>query len=163
MRKRDYEGVFDGDELALIRSLARQAGVRRHELPDILQEIALDLVQSDEWSQAEPAERGGMLWVATRNAVSRITRKESRQRRRDEQKALLCDELYWDKAPLQLDVQDTVASLDSRCQEVCGYLVEGLSADAISRRMGCSWHTVTALIRKIRDRFEETGVDGWLE
>ncbi len=55
-----------------------------------------------------------------------------------------------------------VASLDVQCQAVCELLTQEVPKLQIAKRLNCDWHTVDGLVRTIRQRFEETGVNQWL-
>jgi len=160
----EYEGLFEKREVELIRQWAKRGGIQPEEVPDVLQEVAMVVVQQpDDWPATTSAERKQLLWVVTRNVLGKIKRAERRRRRRDEQKATMVEEAYCDDAtPIRLDVQEVVARLDERCQTVCELLSQGLSKSQIAERMQCGWHTVDRLVRTIRERLEEAEVDAWL-
>jgi len=160
----EYEGLFEKREVELIRQWAKRAGIQSDEIPDVLQEVAIVVIQRpDGWSSATSARRKQLLWVLTRNALGKIKRTERRRCQRDEQKASMTEEAYCEDATsMRLDVQEVVASLDERCQTVCELLSQGLSRSQIAERMNCGWHTVDRLVHTIRQRFEETEVSQWL-
>jgi len=128
---------------------AKQAGFRADEIPDLLQDIAVAVIERpDLWQWASKSRRKQLLWVLTRNTLGKIRRTEDRRRRRDEQKASMTEEAYCDNAgPISLDVQNVVAGLDERCQTVCELLSEGLSRADIAERLQCNWHTADRLVR----------------
>ena len=156
----EYEGLFEEREVELIEQWAKRAGLQSDEIQDVLQEVAIVVVQQpDSWLATAGAKRKQLLWVLTRNVAGKIKRAERRRRRRDEQKAAMVDEAYRDDAtPMRLDVQEVVAGLDERCQIVCDFLSQGLSKSQIAERMQCGWHTVDRMVRTIRGQFEERGL-----
>ncbi len=165
MSGNEYEGVFEKREVELIRWWANQAGFQPSDVPDLLQEAAIAVIQRPNgWPQASGTERRQLLWAFTKSTSGRIKRSEGRQQQRDEQKALMVDEAYCDNAtPIRLDVQEVVAGLDERCQTVCQLLSEGLSKLQIAEQMQCSWHAVDRLVQTVRLRLEEAEVDAWLQ
>ncbi len=164
MIRNEYEGWFEKQEVELIRRWAKRGGIPSDGAYDVLQEVAMVVVQQpDDWSAMTAVERKQLLWVVTRNVLGKIKRAERRRRRRDEEKAAMVEEAYCDNAtPIRLDVQEVVAGLDERCQTVCGLLSQGLSKSQIAERMQCGWHTVDRLVRTIRERLQEAEVDAWL-
>lgn len=165
MTDNEYEGLFEEREVELIGRWARRSGLQPDEIPDVLQEVAMDVCQQlEEWLATQGADRRQMLWILTRNVSGKIKRADRRRRRRDEQKALMTEEAYCDTTmPARLDVQDVVAGLDERCQTVCALLSQGLSKSQIAKQMQCGWHTVDRLVRTIRERLEAAEVDEWLQ
>jgi len=155
----EYEGLFEKREVELIRQWAKRAGLQSDAIPDVLQEVAMVVVQQPgDWPATTSAKRKQLLWGLTRNVLGKIKRVERRRRRRDEQKASMVEEAYCDDTtPMRLDVQEVVASLDERCQAVCDLLSQGLSTSQIAKRMNCGWHAVDRIVREIRRRFEEHG------
>ena len=87
MTDNEYEGLFEEREVELIGRWARRSGLQPDEIPDVLQEVAMDVCQQlEEWSAAQGADRKQMLWILTRNVSGKIKRADRRRRRRDEQK-----------------------------------------------------------------------------
>ncbi|MDP6558153.1 MAG: ECF-type sigma factor [Pirellulaceae bacterium] len=70
---------------------------------------------------------------------------------------------YEDATPLRLDVHTALSQLSDDEREVCEALSHGFSIHEIATRLGCDWHTVNRRITRIRARFTELGLDGWLE
>lgn len=165
MGERGYEGVLEDREVKLIRQWANRAGIQPADIPDVVQEVAMVVIQRPEqWVQPPPARRRQLLWGITKNTLGKVKRSEGRRRRRDEQKSLMVEEAYCDNTtPMRLDVQEVVASLDDRCRTVCGHLSRGLSKSQIAEQMHCGWHVVDRLVRTIRQRLEEAGVNEWLQ
>ncbi len=161
MMGNEYEGLLEKRDVRLIRRWAMRAGFQPDEIPDVLQEVAMAVIQNpDGCLAATGAERKLSLWILARDTFSRITRAEQRRRQRDEQKALMVHEAYCDDVtPVRLDVQTIVAGLDEQCRTVCKLLSQGLSQSQIAKRMQCGWHTVDRLVRTIRERFEEHGFE----
>lgn len=165
MTGNEYEGVFEKQEVELIQQWAKRAGFRSDEIPDVLQDVAMVVIQRpDRWLLATSTRRKQLLWVITKNTLGKIKRAERRRRRRDEQKASMAEEAYCDNAtPTRLDVQAVVAGFDERCQAVCELRSRGLSKSQVAERMNCGWHTVGRLVHTISQRLEEAGVNEWLQ
>lgn len=60
-----------------------------------------------------------------------------------------------------MDVASAIGDLSPREQEICRGLADGLSVAQLAKQMGCGWHTVARIIRRLRQRFEQLGLDGW--
>jgi DNA-directed RNA polymerase specialized sigma24 family protein len=165
MIRNEYDGLLEKREVDLIRQWAKRGGMQSDGVSDVLQEVAMVVVQQPgDWSATTSKDRQQLLWVVTRNVLSKIKRAERRRRQRDEEKAAMSEEAYCDNAtPIRLDVQEVVAHLDERSQTVCELLSQGLSKPQIAERMQCGWHTVDRLVRTVRERLEEAGVDAWLQ
>ena len=165
MSGNEYEGVFQAQEVDLIRRWAKRGGIQSDDVSDVLQEVAMVVLQQPgNWPAISSSERKQALWIVTRDVLGKIKRMERRRRQRDEQKALMVEEAYIDNStPMRLDVQKVIAGLDRRCQTVCELLSQGRPKSEIAERMQCGWHTVDRLMRTIRERLEEAGVDAWLQ
>ena len=160
-----YEGVLKKQEVKLIKKWAKQAKAQPHEIPDVLQDVVMAILRCpDGWPRATSARRKQLLWVITRNTLGKIRRTEERQRRRDEQKALTAEEAYIDHtSAMRLDVQEVLAGFDDQCRAVCELLSQEVPKSQIAERLNCDWREVDGLVRTIRQRFEETGVNQWLQ
>ena len=60
---------------------------------------------------------------------------------------------------LRMDVKEGIASLSQFDQAVAKALADGMSKAAVARELECEWNTVNKAVRRIRERFEELGID----
>jgi DNA-binding NarL/FixJ family response regulator len=58
------------------------------------------------------------------------------------------------------DIWEIVARLDPKDQQLCRMLSAGESIEAIAGQLECGWHTVKRRIDRLRQVFEEMGMDG---
>ena len=57
-----------------------------------------------------------------------------------------------------LDVRTALGRLSERDRAVCRLLAEGESVTSIAGLLECSWHTVDAIVARIRGQFESLGL-----
>lgn len=165
MRTLSYDGLVEQWKVDLIVRRARRMGFRRDELPDIQQEIVMDVLEF----RYDPARSNGakertVLQTLIDNCLRHIKRTAMRDRAKVERFRDRVEETYdATEQELALDVRDAVADLPPRERDVCRALADGCSRHEIARQLGCGWHTVDRLIRRIRDHFQKIGLDGWVE
>ena len=70
---------------------------------------------------------------------------------------------YVDTVAFHLDVQTALSRLSEDERQICEALSYGLSIREVAACLGCDWHTANRRIARIRARFIEMGLDGWLE
>ena len=159
-----YDGVLEQWKVDLVIHRAKLLGFRPHELPDALQEaviVVLDF-QYDPNHANGAAERTALITVID-NRLRKMKRSATRYRAHVERFGLNATEFSRDEVDFcAMDVASAVADLTEREQSVCRGLSEGFSKAQIARKLGCGWHTVERVIRRLRDRFEELGLDGWM-
>jgi DNA-directed RNA polymerase specialized sigma24 family protein len=174
MTQNTYPPELPKWKIKLIQRRALRMGFRRDEVDDALQRIVPHVLRF----VFDPAKANGAceqtaLVALIDQQLKAMARAQSRYRRHIEQfrhdlgaqhdreavpAAALCDE----PTELVLDVQMAVAGLPSPERDVCTALGNGCSLAQIARDLGCTWHEVRRTIESIRNRFEVTGLAGWM-
>ena len=159
-----YDGVIEQWKVDLITHRARLLGFRPHELPDALQEAALVVLGFEyDPNHANGARERTALVTIIDNRLRKMKRSATRYRAHVERLGQSASEFSREEVdPRVLDVATVVADLTEREQVVCRGLADGLSKAQIARELGCGWHTVERIIQRLRRRFEELGLDGWV-
>jgi len=159
-----YDGVIEQWKVDLITHRAKLLGFRPHELPDALQEAVLVVIEFEyDPDHANGATERTALVTIIDNRLRKMKRSATRYRAHVERFGQSATEFSREEVdPRVMDVARAVADLTEREQAVCRGLADGRSIDDIAKRMGCGWHTVERIIRRLRDRFEELGLDGWV-
>ena len=159
-----YDGVIEQWKVDLITHRAKLLGFRAHELPDALQEAVLVVLEFEyDPNHANGATERTALVPIIDNRLRKMKRSATRYRAHLERLGQSAPEFSREEVdPRVLDVASVVADLTEREQAVCRGLADGLSKAQIARELGCGWHTVERIIRRLRQRFEELGLDGWV-
>ena len=159
-----YDGVIEQWKVDLITHRAKLLGFRAHELPDALQEAVLVVLEFEyDPNHANGATERTALVPIIDNRLRKMKRSATRYRAHVERLGQSALEFSREEVdPRVLDVATVVADLTEREQAVCHGLADGLSKAQIARELGCGWHTVERVIRRLRKRFEELGLDGWV-
>jgi len=159
-----YDGVLERWKVDLVIHRARRHGFKPHEMPDVLQEATLVLLEFryDSDHDAGATERTALTAVVD-NRLSKMRRSATRYRLHLECFARRVPEFSPEEVDLcMLDVLDALDHLSDRERTVCFGLAEGLSIAGIARRLGCGWHTVKRTVDGLRERFEANGLKGWV-
>jgi DNA-binding NarL/FixJ family response regulator len=159
-----YDGIIEQWKVDLITHRAKLLGFRPHELPDAMQEAVLVVLEFQyDPNHANGATERTALVPIIDNRLRKMKRSATRYRAHVERHGLNAPEFSREEVdPRVLDVATVVAGLTEREQVVCRGLAAGLSKAQIARELGCGWHTVERIIRRLRQRFEELGLDGWV-
>lgn len=156
-----YGGVVEFWSVRLALARIRRFGFPRHEWPDRLQELVLEIMAF----KFDPAKANGAskttavcglinkrlvsAWRATQRYERRIAR-------------LRPEECYSDQAGLRLDVRTALANLPPRERSVGEGICRGQSVSEIARALGCGRATVRRLRENIRQRFMALRLDAWV-
>lgn len=160
-----YDGILEQWKVDLIVQRARRMGYRRHELPDVMQRVALALRRF----KFDPARsNGAQESTAVQALIDRrllfMRRTEARYRKKvefaSERSEPMC---HADDEYLVMDVRTAMAGLTECDRAICLQLMAGCSMDEAARNIGCSWHTVKAAVGRIAAHFRRMGVDAWLQ
>ncbi len=160
----------------MVLALKRMAGLGfpRHEWGQLLQELALDiwLFRYDSNGRNGASESTALFALITNRLMGamRNRRREQDVMVRLESVLIEQDEeldpdpalVYEDNEPIRIDVRQAVASLPPRERAVCEGLRHGETIHEIAQRLRCSWHAVKSAIARIRSRFENIGLDGYV-
>ena len=165
MEMPNYDGIIEKWKVNLIIHRAKRCGFRPHEIPDALQEAVLVVLefQYDPDHANGATERTALVPIID-NRLRKMKRAAARYRMHLERFGQDATEFSRDEVdPRVMDVASAIADLSPREQEVCRGLADGLSVAQMAKQMGCGWHTINRIIRRLRERFEELGLEGWME
>jgi RNA polymerase sigma factor (sigma-70 family) len=165
MEMPNYDGIVDTWKVKLIVQRAKRHGFKPHEIPDALQEVVLVLLEFKyDPEQAKGATERTALTTVIDNRLKKMKRSAARYRKHVECLGQDATEFSHEEVkPLAMDVADVVAELSAREQVVCRGLADGLSKSQLAQQMGCGWHTIDRIVRSLRERFAQLGIDGWVE
>ena len=171
----DGDGLLEAWKIELVLERVRRVRFPSRDRADVGQELLLKV-----WRfQFEPAKSNGakeatVLRMVVDRALISKGRSERREEKRDqryrEHVAVTVPHVqggpphsYEDVTPLRLDVHFAVGMLDPRERAVCLGLGRGDSLCEIACDLGCCVQTVRRTIDRIRRRFRQMGLKGWLE
>lgn len=159
-----YDGLVERWKVDLIATRARRMGFRKDEFPDIQQQIILDVMAFRfDADKSNGAKESTALQALIDNHLKNICRASARYQAHLEQLGGERPfETDFESEELAADIRETLATLPDREQDVCLALARGSSKHEIAERLGCGWHTVDRLVHRIRERFTENGLDGYL-
>ena len=165
MEMPNYDGVIENWKVNLIIYRAKRHGFKPHEIPDALQEAVLVVLEFEyDPNHANGATERTALTTVIDNRLRKMKRSAARYRMHLERLGQDATEFSRDEIdPRVIDVASAVADLSEREQTVCRGLADGLSKARIAKQMGCGWHTIERIIRRLRQRFEELELDGWVK
>jgi len=162
MERLDYGGLVELWKLELIVNRAKRIGLQWNDIQDLQQGIIREVMGfSYKSAKSNGATEATALTALIDNYLKKLIRSEARYREHLGQFSCQVQRSY-NPVPderLAMDVQDAVAALSKQECMVCQALSQGQSKSQIARTLGCGWHTVDRLIRRIRRRFEKLGLD----
>ena len=172
----DYGDLIEEWKVDLIRARARRFGFRADELPDLEQNIVMELLglQYDPSLEGGASETTFLIAVIDRQ-LRQIRRRRARIRRKASYEALSLDsnasaahEAAWQLSythdpAMQLDIQQALLGLTPAERAICQALSQGFSQAAIARATGRSKAAICNEVRKLRARFREWRLDEYLE
>lgn len=155
-----YDGLLESWKVRLIVSRAKRLGFRRHDLEDVQQELALDVI-AFRYDPSKGAAEPTALTSMIDNRLKAIRRRSWRYAMRvtsagdgPQLEVLLVD----GQADLRLDVLTVMATLSATELAICLRLIQGQSVRQIARHLKRGWHWVDRIIKGIRGRFELMGL-----
>jgi len=160
-----YDGILEQWKVDLIAERARRMGFGKHDLPDVMQRVAMALRRF----KFDPARsNGAQESTAVQALVDRylrfIRRTEARYRKKVEFASQRTEPMcHADDEHLVIDVRKAIAQLPGRDRDICLQLMAGCSLEEAARNVGCSWHTVKAAVGRIAAHFRRMEVDAWLQ
>ncbi|MGE4157639.1 MAG: hypothetical protein AB7F75_00915 [Planctomycetota bacterium] len=161
MERLDYDGIVEPWKVELIVTRARRMGFRWDEIPDAQQQMILDVVGFEyDAAKSNGAKESTALQALIDNHLKKFCRSNARYRAHlDRLGSTVSDGAFSPNLHAILDVRAVVAELPEREQAVCRMLAEGCRKVDIARKLGCCWHTVASIVRRLRRLFEELGLD----
>ncbi len=159
-----YEGIFTSLQIKLIISRAQKLGFRDHEIPDVLQEVAIEWLgfQYDLKKNTCQDENAVLIAVAD-NRLCKLIRGAERDKARIDAIAptvpQTCD---FSETELAVDVRETLDTMNSPDRTVGYMLMAGYSKNQIAYKMCRDWHVVNRACERIRKHFIASGLEGWV-
>jgi DNA-directed RNA polymerase specialized sigma24 family protein len=166
-----YEGAFEAWKMRLAVSRIKALGFPKADWPDIMQDLAVVILEFeyDPNHDNGASEQTALYAVINRHLLSLMRRRYRNRRGFDRYLRRLGiheDGTYVGPDPcvevnfaLGMDVERALSSLSEFDRAVAHGLTESLSKAAMSRRLGCQWNTIHKAMRRIREHFEELGID----
>jgi len=157
-----YAGILDNHLYRRIVRRARRRGFRGQDVDEAVHTVVLYLTGFNSPAPALTAQPSCLPTIIDRQLVM-LHRSRSRRQHQLEEWALRAGGVPAETVPdqswqIQEDVRKAIAALPHLEQRVCSGLLEGLSLDAIARRLGVDWHTVYRQRVQIRRHFEAFGL-----
>jgi len=159
-----YDGIIEQWKVDLIVSRAEIMCFRDHEIPDVLQEVVLELLnfKYDPDHAAGAKEQTALTYVID-NHLRNFRRADTRYRAHVERLGETASEFSREEVDERaLDVAAALASLTEMEQFICRRLVEGKIKTEIAAELDCSRHALDRVLRRIRKQFREIGLGGWI-
>lgn len=169
-----YEGELERWKIDLALSRIVRFGFPEHEWHERMQDLAIEMVNF-RYVPAKPdgASESTVLYSLVTNRLRDCLRRKYRREEKSESLDALIESRgealedsqrlrRRDVKPCVLDVRAAVAELPPKERAVCQGLLEGESIAEIARRLRCGWHTVNRTLARVRGRFEEMGLRGWI-
>ncbi|TET37968.1 MAG: sigma-70 family RNA polymerase sigma factor [Planctomycetota bacterium] len=162
MNRLDYDGLVESWKVDLIISRAKRMGFRCDEMEDLQQELILDVMHFRyDTAKSNGATETTALIALIDNRLKKLRRSETRYRAHLERLAVERKRAYA-STPSECwvnDVREAVEFLPMREYMVCCLLGRGYSKLQIANALGCGWHTVDRLMRRIRKHLLALGLD----
>jgi DNA-binding CsgD family transcriptional regulator len=162
----NHQGFAEPWQADLALTRVRRSGFPEHEWPDLLQELALKVGKfTFDDAKSNGAKESTVLrtvidrHLATRNRSKRRAERSARKFRRCALHQGVCE----DPIELRTDVRQLVGTLTPKEQAVCEGFGSGRSLAEIAVELACSIASVRRAKARIRKRFEEAGMKGWLD
>ena len=161
--------TIDRWKLDLVRARAVRLGFRGADLADVQQEVLLE-VMSFQFQPARATESTVLIALIDRRLCMARRRQHRYQRhlkriqKQMEVESCCSDAVetgHAEQINRNCDVQEIVARLEPKDQELCRMLSAGESIEAIASQLECGWHTVKRRIDRLREVIEEMGMDGY--
>lgn len=154
----------------LVRARAVRLGFRGADLNDVQQEVLLEVMGFQfQPTRANGATEATALTALIDRRLCMARRRQHRYQRRLEQiytranadgsSSGMVEVSHETQIDRNLDVQTILAKLEPEDRSLCEMLSAGQSIEAIADQLGCGWHTVKRRIDRLRQFFEEAGLD----
>jgi len=158
----EYEGLIDKWKIDLIKSRAKLYRFRKHELPDVLQEVVLEVLDF-EYDPDNGAKEASALTAIIDRRLAKLQRSEIRYRGHVERKGWTMSMFSPEGVDAcGIDVRAVLAELPEQEQAICRMVAAGYTHIEIGKALGLSRKTVHRTLPRLRERFEEVGLSGWV-
>jgi len=166
-----YEGAFEAWKASLAFSRIKAMGFPKRDWPDLMQELAILIIKFEyDPDHANGATEQTALYAAINRHLLFLMRGRCRDRQGFDRYlrslGVHVDGTYVGPEPcievdyaLKVDVEQGIAGLSQFDQAVAKGLAAGLTKAGVARKLDCEWNTVNKAVRRIREHFEEMGID----
>ncbi|MCL2640334.1 MAG: helix-turn-helix domain-containing protein [Phycisphaerales bacterium] len=161
----NYAGMVPPEILELIARRVRYYRIRADELDDLQQQIVPLLMEF----RYDPAIANGAsettaMTAVIDNQIKVHKRSNRRHQRRIERMQTQVRESTTDPTvDLRLDMERTLMQLSPQDRAICQHLAQGHSTTDIAQRLNCCRATVDHAVRRVRQVFEEAGLQIWID
>ena len=168
MSGNDYGNLIEKWKVELIERRARRLGFKDHEIPDLEQEIVLELLEFR--FKEGPASESTLVTRIIDLQLFKILRSRKRDlRRANYEKApveLLTDRSYFSmsevtRTNLRLDIEAAMAGLSPEEEKICKALRRGENQASIARTLGKSRSRICEMVQGLRARLQRWGLGGF--
>jgi len=166
-----YEGAFEAWKARLAISRIKALGFPKRDWPDLMQDLAVVILEFayDPNHGNGASEQTALYSVINRHLLYRMRCRYSDRRGFEQYLRSLGiheDGTYIGPEPcsemdiaLGMDVERVLPSLSEFDRAVANGLAAGMSKAALARKLGCEWNTIHKAMRRIREHFEEMGIN----
>lgn len=161
MEMPNYDGIMEAWKVKLILGRAKKHGLKPHEIPDVLQECVLAILDAkhDDAHASGTTERTLLVAIVDR-LIQKMKRTEQRYQMHVEFFGQTASEFSREEVDMQaLEIADIIETLTPQEKAVCCGLAEGMSKAEIAQKMGCDWHTINHIVHRLRQHFVEFNLD----
>jgi RNA polymerase sigma factor (sigma-70 family) len=173
MYRNQYGTNIESWKVDLVLLRGRRMGFNEHDLADLQQQIAITLQNFlFDPGRANGAAESTVLVAVIDRQLKTAKRKTLRYQRRFKQIEEREEQVdhsspkvphYEDRGQMQMDVTQALEKLNPRDRQLCRSLASGETIHQIAQSQNCGWHTVKRRIERIRNYFQQIGLDGWLD
>jgi len=167
--KKYYKDVIEEWKIDLVLVRIERMGFQKSYWPDLMQELAVLLLGF----QYDPSDNSGateetVLYSVVTQRLQHLRRCLFRQTGRQQRYANLCgsdDEpveypFHPTGVPTTDEIAAIMAALSESDRKICSALSCGSTRTQIARQLDCDWHTVNRAVRRIRERFNASEMNG---
>lgn len=157
MEMPSYDEIMESWKINLIVSRAKRHGLKSHEIPDLLQECVLVILDiKHDLDHASGATERTLLVAVVDKLILKMKRTEQRYQMHVERLGQTVSEFSREEIDMQaIEVADVIETLTPQEKAVCNGLAEGTSKSQIAQDLGCDWHTVNHIVHRLRQYFTE--------
>ena len=161
MEMPSYDGIMEAWKVKLIIGRAKKYGLKSHEIPDVLQECVLTILDAkhDE-NHASGATERTLLVAIVDKIIQKMKRTDQRYQIHVERFGQTASEFSREEVDMQtLEIADIIERLTPQEKAICHGLAGGMSKAEVAQKIGCDWHTVDHAIHRLRQHFAEFNFD----
>jgi DNA-directed RNA polymerase specialized sigma24 family protein len=167
----EYGSLIEGWKVAMIGRRARMLGFREDDIPDLEQQIVMDLLGFEYDPTRGSSEANAVITIIDR-ALFNVLRDRNRDVRRVNAEArsfeVMTERTFFEcihgnDADVRLDLEGAMAGLSASEREMCTALLRGESQADIAQARGCTRAAVSNALQKVREALRERGIGGYAD